>query len=132
MPKNQLFKIKPDSNIVNALLDAFGLDNLEDSRYFTKKNMSDAETLERIIEMREELRSYYLPCKGRIYLESLTEKKCITVFRQFIKPFHCKCMGLEKSVNGHKQMTYRLLPMDKEQVSPSENEAREYVIDFSV
>ena len=32
MPKNQLFKITPDSNIVNALLDAFGLDNLEDSQ----------------------------------------------------------------------------------------------------
>ena len=73
MPKNQLFKITPDSNIVNALLDAFGLDNLEDSRYFTKQNMNESDTLERIIEMRDELRSYYLPCKGRVYLESLTD-----------------------------------------------------------
>ncbi len=132
MPKNQLFKITPDSYIVNALLAAFGLESLEDSRYFTKNNMYESDTLERVIELQDELREYYLPCKARIYLESLTDKKCVTILRQFIKPFHYKCMGLEKSLKGHKQMTYRLLPMDKEQVSPTANTAREYVIDFSV
>jgi hypothetical protein len=133
MPKkNQLFKIKPDTYIITLLLEAFGLDDLEDSRFFTKQNMIECDTLEKIIELREELITYYLPCKRNVYLESLTDKKCITIFRQFIKSYHYKCMGIEKSILGKKQMTYRLMPMDKEQLSPAVNETREYVIDFSV
>ena len=68
----------------------------------------------------------------KVYLENVTEKKCITILRQFIKSYHYKCMGIERSIQGKKQMTYRLLPMDKEQLSPTVQEAREYVIDFSV
>ena len=133
MPKkNQLFKIKPDTYIINHLLDAFGLDDLEDSRFFTKQNMIECETLDKMIELREELATYYIPCKRDIHLNSLTDKKCITIFRQFIRSYHYKCMGIEKSIKGKKQMTYRLLPMDKEQLSPAVNEKREYVIDFSV
>jgi len=132
MPKNQLFKIKPDSYIVNGLLDAFGIGDLEDSRFFTKQNMIELDTLDKIIDMKDELQTYYLPCKSKIYLESLTDKKCLTILRQFIKPFNYKCLGIEKSVKGQKQMTYRVIPRDKEQLSPSVNENREYVIDFSV
>ena len=132
MPKkNQLFKIKPDTYIINLLLDAFGLDDLEDTRFFTKQNMIECETLDKMIELREELAAYYIPCK-RVYLNSLTDKKCITIFRQFIRSYNYKCMGIERSIKGKKQMTYRLLPMDKEQLSPAVNEKREYVIDFSV
>ena len=130
--KNQLFKIKPDTYIINYLLDAFGLDDLEDSRFFTKQNMIECETLDKMIELREELSAYYIPCKRDIHLNSLTDRKCITIFRQFIRGYHYKCMGIEKSIKGKKQMTYRLLPMDKEQLSPAVNEKREYVIDFSV
>ena len=35
--KNQLFKINPDLNIIKLLLEIFGLDDLDDSRFFTKK-----------------------------------------------------------------------------------------------
>ena len=37
--QNQLFKINPDQNIINLLLGIFGLDDLNDSRFFTKKNI---------------------------------------------------------------------------------------------
>ena len=133
MPKNQLFKIKPDSNIIEKLMEAFGLEGLNDTRYFTKENMKECNTVDKINNLVEELHTYYLPCKGKIYLDNITEKKSITIFRQFIKPFNYKCMGLEKSVNGQKQMTYRILQQDKEQISPvAAPRAREYVIDFSV
>ena len=36
MPKNQLFKIVPDLQIIQAILEAFGLDDIEDTRIFTK------------------------------------------------------------------------------------------------
>ncbi len=133
MPKSQLFKITPDSYIINLILEAFGLTGLDDTRYFTRENMKDCDTLSILIQLSDELRPYYLPCKSKIYIDNLTEKKCITLFRQFLKPFHYKCMGIEKSIQGIKQMTYRVMPQDKEQVSPTATpRAREYVIDFSV
>ncbi len=130
--KNQLFKVKPDSYIIAKLLSAFGLEELEDSRFFTKQNMAECDTLKQVLDLCEELSEYYIPCKRKVYLENVTDKKCITILRQFIKSYHYKCMGIERSIQGKKQMTYRLLPMDKEQLSPTVQEAREYVIDFSV
>jgi len=124
--------VKPDSYIINKILGAFGLEELGDTRFFTKQNMTDCGTLEKMILLNDELSGYYIPCKRKVYLENMTDKKCITILRQFIKSYHYKCMGIEKSIQGKKQMTYRLLPMDKEQLSPTANEAREYVIDFSV
>ena len=48
MPKNQLFKIIPDLKIIHSILDSFGLDNLEDTRLFTKNHMNDMNTVEKI------------------------------------------------------------------------------------
>ena len=42
MPKNQLFKNVPDLQIIQAILSAFGLDDIEDARFFTKEHMADA------------------------------------------------------------------------------------------
>ena len=38
-----------------------------------------------ILEIKEKLEIYYLPCKAKMYLKDLTEKKCITILRQFLK-----------------------------------------------
>lgn len=93
--------------------------------------MKECNTLEILGELSDELRTYYIPCKRKVYVDNLTYKKSITLFRQFLKQFHYKCMGIEKSIKGVKQMTYRVMPEDKEQVSPAAT-PREYVIDFSV
>ena len=129
--KNQLFKINPDIKIINSLLEAFGLSDLEDTRYFTKQNMIESQTVTKINDLIKKLNDYYLPCKSKIYLNCLNEKKCITILRQFIKSFHYKCIGIEKSFNGHKCMTYRLIYNDKEQLSPAKSDTkREYIINF--
>ena len=131
--KNQLFKINPDFKIINSLLEAFGLSDLEDTRYFTKQNMIDSQTVSKINDFKDTLNEYCLPCKSKIYLCNLNEKKCITILRQFIKSFHYKCIGIEKSFNGQKSMTYRLIYNDKQQLSPAKlNEKREYIINFDM
>ena len=131
--QNQLFKINPDLTIVNLLLEIFGLEDLEDTRYFTKQNMIDSHIVDKVNDNMNMITEYYLPCKSKIYLSDLTEKKCITLFRQFIKPFHYKCIGIEKSVDGSKMMTYRLIYNDKEQLSPTKMEGkREYIISFDM
>jgi hypothetical protein len=112
---------------------AFGLTDLDDNRYFTRENMNDSQTLVKIIDLSDQLAEYYLPCKSKVYLNHITEKKCITILRQFIKPLHYQCLGKEKSISGKKQMTYRLSVNERQQqVSPHPEVPREFVIDFSV
>ncbi len=77
MVKNQLFRSIPDLQIIQSILDAFGLDDIEDARFFTKEHMVDVETVRKIIELSDELKAYYLPCKSRKYLTELNEKKSI-------------------------------------------------------
>ena len=71
MPKNQLFKIVPDLQIIQAILEAFGLDDIEDTRIFTKEHMKDVDTVQKITELKERLEEYYIPCKSKKYLTDL-------------------------------------------------------------
>ena len=72
MPKNQLFKIVPDLLIIQAILDAFGLDDIEDTRIFTKEHMKDVDTVQKITDLKERLEEYYIPCKSKKYLTDLS------------------------------------------------------------
>lgn len=131
--KNQLFRINPDLTIVQSLLDAFGLEDLEDTRFFTKENMIEINTVQEIIQLKDTLENYYLPCKSKEYLKKITEKRCITILRQFIKIFNYKCIGLEKSIKGKKCITYRLMYDNSDQLSPiKEKEKRPYVLTFDM
>ena len=131
MTKNQLFKSTPDLQIVHAVLEAFGLDNLEDTRLFTKEHMIDVDTVQKITDLSEKLKEYYLPCKSKKYLVDLNEKKCITILRQFTKIHNYKCIGIEKSTKGRKMMTYRLLYSEEDYLkSPQCKGKSEYVISF--
>ena len=131
MPKNKLFKNTPDLQIVQSVLEAFGLDNIEDTRLFTKEHMQDVETVQKITELIPTLQEYYIPCKSKKYLTDLNEKKCITILRQFVKIHHYKCIGMEKSVKGKKMMTYRLLYSEEDYLkSPQCKESQEVVVTF--
>jgi|TARA_Y100000389_G_scaffold190883_1_gene216276 hypothetical protein len=131
MPKNQLFKIVPDLQIIQAILEAFGLDDIEDTRIFTKEHMKDIDTLQKITDLKDRLEEYYIPCKSKKYLSDLNEKKCITILRQFVKIHHYKCIGMEKSIKGDKTMTYRLFYENEDYLkSPMSKEKQEYVISF--
>jgi len=131
MPKNQLFKIVPDLQIIQAILEAFGLDDIEDTRIFTKEHMKDIDTVQKITDLKDRLEEYYIPCKSKKYLSDLNEKKCITILRQFVKIHHYKCIGMEKSIKGDKTMTYRLFYENEDYLkSPMSKEKQEYVISF--
>ena len=131
MPKNQLFKIVPDLQIIQAILEAFGLDDIEDTRIFTKDHMKDIDTVQKITELTDSLKDYYIPCKSKKYLSDLNEKKCITILRQFVKIHHYKCIGMEKSVKGKKMMTYRLIYSEEDYLkSPQCKESQEVVLTF--
>lgn len=130
MSVNQLFKINPDHYILDKLLDAFCLTNINDSRFFTKENMKSNNTTKKVIALIPDLINYYLPCKAKIYLTNITDKKTITILRQFLKFFQYKCIGIEKSLNGKKQMTYRLMKFDKIQLETQNKNKKTFIINF--
>lgn len=131
--KNQNFKNTPDIKFIMTLLETFGLSSLEDDRYFTKEHMKEIKTVENIDKIKSQLEEYYLPCKAKIYLKNLNEKKVITILRQFVKIYNYKVFSFEKSINGQKQITYRLMLINDDFLSPKKDEIqakRKYLVNF--
>jgi hypothetical protein len=112
MAKNQLFRITPDRNIVLKLLSFYGIEGFEDNRYFTKKDLESLHTIEKINEIKDELNNYYIPCKSKVYLTNITDKKTITILRQFLKTHNYTLMSKEKYIQGIKHIIYKIIPMD--------------------
>ena len=54
-----------------------------------------------------------MPCKKKKYLQNLTEKKIITLLRQFIKCYDYVLYSKEKYIQGEKYLTYQLMSADK-------------------
>lgn len=109
--KNQLFKVSPNVEITEKILENFGIKGLDDNHSFTRDNLSDLNTVNNINEMYDELVRYYIPCKSKKYLTELNEKKCITVLRQFLKMQNYTLMSKEKYVEGKKILFYQVIPM---------------------
>ena len=72
--KNQLFKVSPNVEITEKILENFGIKGLDDNHSFTRDNLSDLDTVNNINEMYDELVRYYIPCKAKKYLTELNEK----------------------------------------------------------
>jgi hypothetical protein len=116
MTINQLFSQKPTEEIVLEILKCFGLQGLEDSKIFTKKDLKESNLLESLENIKEQIGLYYLPCKKKKYLDNMTFKKSITLLRQFIKCFDYTLFSKEKYIQGEKYLTYQLMSTDKKNV----------------
>jgi len=131
MVKNQLFRISPELSVVISILDAFGLDDLNDTKFFTKQSIKEVGTVDKINKMKDELRKYYLPCKARHYLNEMTEQKCITILRQFLKVHSYTLVTSEKYIDKVKMGTYRLIKLDdKDSIPKKKNDKYMTVISF--
>ena len=100
---NQLFRRNPDRYIISDIMEIFNIKSLDDEEfYFTKQDILNADIIEKIIELKEKLLIYYIPCKAKKYLENINEKRCITILRQFLKYIEYNLMMKEKYINGVK------------------------------
>ena len=105
--KNQLFRRNPDRYIINDLMMVFNINSLDDKNFhFTKDDLINLNIIDKINEIKEKLEIYYLPCKAKMYLENLTEKKCITILRQFLKYIDYNLKLKEKYIKGTKNYLY--------------------------
>ena len=109
--KNQLFRISPDLKISTKLLNLFGISDFNDNHSFTKFNLQELDTVNKMKEITEDLKKYYIPCKSKVYLINLNEKKCITILRQFLKVHNFTLMSKEKYIKGKKSLFYQVIPL---------------------
>jgi hypothetical protein len=113
MTINQLFKKTPTLDILNSLLNTYGIKSLKDTNTFSKKDLENYGTLQKIKIILPVLNDFYLPCKQKVYLKNLTTKKLITILRQFLRIFKYYLYSKEKYIKNEKIIVYQILPMEK-------------------
>ena len=118
MSINQLFKIMPDRSFVISLLNLYGIEDFNDTRYFTRENLETLNTAEELKELEKNLQNYYIPCKAKTYLSKLTNNSAMTILRQCIRPFEYNIVGKEKYINGEKIINYHIESKIKTQLKP--------------
>lgn len=120
MKINQLFSRTVDGSILDAVLHSFGLQGLHDRRTFTKHDMVSLNTVDRMCaDAVPQLRQCYIPCKARTYLDDLTDKKALTVFKQVLRLHDHTLVARERSMGGRKIVMYHLEPCEPDAHSSS-------------
>lgn len=104
---SQLFKLIPKINILYDILRCFGLKELNDKKYFSRDDLIKMDSVNKIKLLK--LDKYYLPCKAKIYLYNLNEKKLITILRHFLRVFNYKLFSTEKYINKKKIIIYHII-----------------------
>tara|TARA_Y100000996_G_C21990614_1_gene424440 strand:+ start:88 stop:474 length:387 start_codon:yes stop_codon:yes gene_type:complete len=120
--KNQLFRNYPDIKITLLVLNTFGISDLNDNHSFTKQNLKQLDTVNKIYELTNELKKLYLPCKYKIYLSDLNEKKCVTILRQLLRIHNYTLISKEKYVKGEKSLFYQVIPTQVEMLIKERDE----------
>jgi len=128
MVKNQLFKNIPDRNLIVDVLNTFGIQDFNDSRYFTKEDMKKLDTVVNLNLIVDRLRDYYIPCKAKKFLDNIDGKRAITILRQLLKTYNYTIISKEKVSKGNKYTTYTLSPLNDQVQTPTQQ--KKYVVSF--
>ena len=54
-----------------------------------------------------------MPCKKKVYLNNITEKKSITILRQILKLYDYNVKSVEKYIKGDKLIEYNIYSKNK-------------------
>lgn len=130
MVVNQLFIEIPPLNIIIKILNAFGLDNLDDKKEFTFLDMNIKNTILNLKQIENEFKIYYLPCKRLKYVNDINNKSAITILRQFIKMYDYDLISKEKYINGIKYLVYKIISKDEKKINNKYIKKKEFTIYF--
>jgi hypothetical protein len=117
MSIRQLFTEKPPKSLIFKMLKAIGFNNLEDKSELSVLDLIDNGTKQLVINMIPELREYYIPCKSDIYLNNLTEKRCIAICRQLLRTIDYTFITREKYIITRKYTMYKLISKDRKKTN---------------
>lgn len=126
----QLFTKPPTQTVLDKILFCFDLKGLDDTKIFTKKDLEESKSVDKINDMIIELNEYYLPCKAKKYLINLNNKKIITILRQFIRYYGFFVFSKEKYIQGEKYISYQLMPINKKGLMKIRKKNENYIISF--
>ena len=126
----QLFTKNPSEEIMDKILECFDISSLDDTLIFTRKDLVEKNTLNKMIEIRDDIEVYYLPCKAKKYLYNLNEKKLITILRQFVRIFGYFIFSKEKYIQGEKYITYQIMPLNKKNFLKLKKKDENYIVSF--
>jgi len=102
-----LFREKPPLELVNIVLKSMGFESgIIDTRPFTKDDLRE----ENMDEWLPELEAYYIPCKARRFLDSLTRDKFVTIIRHILRVHNFDLRTQERVICGLKKTQYRIEP----------------------
>ena len=129
--KDQLFKNKPELNLVIEIIRLFGLENFDDIQLFTKQNMIELNTVEKMKDYIPKLQDFYLPCKSKIYLQDLNERKCINILRQLLKQYNHTLISKEKYIKSIKYNFHQIIQFSNKKIDTNIQETeRKIVLSF--
>lgn len=132
MKINQLFIKYVETDLIIRLLESFGLNGFEDKRLFCRYDLEQINVMERSAPIIEELRSYYLPCKAKVYLNNLNTKKLITVLKQVIRLNGYCLKSKERNFKNKKIMFYTLISEEEiNKIIKPQFKSVKCVIDFN-
>ena len=117
---NQLFVKKPPSELINKLIKAFGLNDINDTREFSQLDIEKNNTLELLKEFENDLLECYIPCKQKKYIndiQNITHKNAINIFRQFLKSHNYDLYSKEKFIKGTKYSVYKITTKQEKEYS---------------
>jgi hypothetical protein len=117
MKINQLFTKKVNSETLSKLMMCFNLTDLNDPHTFTKYDLETFGCVDKMEKIKHELKFFYLPCKAKVYLDSITVKKAITVLKQVLRLHGYTLQSKEKNVQSKKLIYYKLVH-GKEKIRP--------------
>lgn len=125
MVYNQLFITKPFEHDINEIIKMFGLKDYNDDTQFTTLDMDKNNTIENFKRNSKIFTIYYMPCKKKIFFDKLTNKKCITIARQFLRTIGRDIITNEKYIQGTKYLIYKIISKDeKEKLKKEKKEKR--------
>lgn len=113
MSIGQLFTEKPPKSLIFKMLKAIGFNNLEDKSELSVLDLINNGTKQHVINMIPELREYYIPCKAHIYLNNLSEKRCIAICRQLLRTIDYTFITREKYIMTRKYTMYKLISKNR-------------------
>lgn len=121
MTINQLFTKKPSKELVEKLIQAYGLSGFDDETTFSKRELDKNNLFGKLSEIIKDLKDFYLPCKRKIYLEDINYKKSITILRQCLKLYNYKIKSKEKYFNGDKIIIYQILANNNDKTNKKQD-----------
>lgn len=110
MKINQLFTKPMETQDLEKLLKCFELKGLHDMHMFSKKDLEQLHTADKINNMKPMLAEHYMKCKANMYLENITVKKALTIMKQFLRLFGYTLESIEKNIHSKKVIYYKIKP----------------------